>query len=164
MRLVRTDSLHAAAVPAAPERTRRPGAPLAVRLRVWAGVLELDRRLAEGVAPTSSPELALRARQLASRRSRHELAGALDAAVHAARRPSPSFAATPYVAAGAVLDAAPALALLARELRAKAEPPARGLALVSFLICDVGSPLYNARSAVTVREIAERALAALARA
>jgi hypothetical protein len=162
LRLVPADSLHAA--PSAPPRARRERVPLAVRLRVWASVLELDRRLAEGAAPTSSPALALRSRQLASRRSRRELAGALDAALRAARRPPAIWGGAPYVAAGEVLDGASELDALAAQLRTQADPPVRGLALVSFLVCDAGSPLYNSGSAVTVREMAARALAAVARA
>src|SRR5919108_256433 len=66
---------------------RRGAWPLALRLRVWAGSMRLDLRLAEGVRPARSPELTLRAQQLASARVRHQLAGALTAAVDAARRP-----------------------------------------------------------------------------
>jgi hypothetical protein len=38
----------------------------------------------------------------------------------------------------------------------------RGIALVSFLVCDPTSPLYNRHSPVTVRDIAQRARSALA--
>jgi hypothetical protein len=41
------------------------------------------------------------------------------------------------------------------------DPPVRGVALASFLVCDPMSPLYNSHSRVTVAEIAGRARAAL---
>jgi hypothetical protein len=53
---------------------------------------------------------------------------------------------------------------LARDLMTISDPPVRGVALVSFLLCDgTASPLYNRRSPVSVREIVEQARAALAR-
>jgi hypothetical protein len=129
---------------------------------VWAGSLELDRRLAEGVAPANSPELALRARQLASPRSRRELARALTDAIDIARRPyRPWTAAAPIVAAE-VAASATTLELLARDVETLDDAPVRALALVSFLVCDAGSPLHARRSPVTVLEIARRARAALA--
>jgi hypothetical protein len=137
-------------------------ASFALRVRVWAGSLQLDCRLAEGVRPTSSPELMLRAQQLASARSRRQLSGALTAAVDAASRPRGSWPpAAPIVATG-VLGAARPLERLADDLRTISDPPARGVALVSFLVCDPTSPLYNRHASVTVREIAERVRSALA--
>ena len=51
----------------------------------------------------------------------------------------------------------------AHELVAIEDPPVRGGALASFLVCEPSSPLYNRRSAVTVRELAQRARSALRR-
>jgi len=134
---------------------------MGLRMRVWAGALALDCRLAEGVWPTNSPELALRADQLTSARSRRALSGALIAAVDAARRPSrPGTARIPLATAG-VRDAAGLLGFLARDLMTISDPPVRGVALASFLVCDPMSPLYNRQSPVTVSEIAARARAAL---
>ena len=90
----------------APAITARPrawrGVPaLCLRVRVWASSLELDRGLAEGVRPTSSPELTLRAQQLASARSRHQLSSALTAAVDTASRPrGPWTTKAPIIATG----------------------------------------------------------------
>ena len=50
---------------------------------------------------------------------------------------------------------------LAGDLTSISDPPVRGVALVSFLVCDPMSPLYNSHSRVTVAEIAGRARAAL---
>jgi hypothetical protein len=135
---------------------------LGLRVRVWASSLQLDCRLAEGVRPTSSPELTLRARQLASARYRHQLSSALTAAVDTARRPRAPWTPKPPTVATAVLQAAEPLQRLAHELRTLSDPPVRGVALVSFLVCDPTSPLYNRHSPVTVREIAHRARSALA--
>ena len=132
-------------------------------MRVWAGSLGLDCRLAEGGAPTNSPELALRARQLVSDRSRRALAGALTDAVEVASRRRGPWAPKPTIAVAGVLDAAPVLRSLARDLMTISAPSARGVALVSFLVCDPTSPLYNRHSPVGVVEIAARARSALRR-
>jgi hypothetical protein len=135
---------------------------LGLRVRVWAGSLQLDCRLAEGARPSSSLELALRAQQLASARSRHQLANALTAALEAASQPRrPWTTRAPIVAPGVLLAAAP-LEQLAHDLRTISAPPVRGIALVSFLVCDPTSPLHNPDSPVTVRELAQRARSALA--
>jgi hypothetical protein len=134
---------------------------MGLRMRVWAGALGLDCRLAEGVWPTNSPELALRAHQLTSARSRRSLSTALTTAVDAARRPTgPRTARTPFAAEG-VLDATGVLGALARDLLTIDDPPVRGVALVSFLVCDPTSPLYNRDSPVSVAEVADRARSAL---
>jgi hypothetical protein len=134
---------------------------LGLRLRVWASSLELDCRLAEGVRPASSPELALRAQQLTSARSRDQLSSALIATIDAARRPRvPSTCKAPIVAT-AVLEAAGPMRRLAQDLKTIDDPPVRGVAFVSFLVCDPTSPLYNRHSPVTVREIIQRARSVL---
>ena len=73
---------------ASPPRARRGLPRMGLRMRVWAGALALDRRLAEGVGPANSPELELRARQLLGARSRRALSRALTTAVDVARQPT----------------------------------------------------------------------------
>ncbi len=137
---------------------------LALRLRVWARALELDRLLAEGTRPGCSRELTLRARQLTSARSRDALSSCLTAAVDTAAHPWRRSGCAAPLAVDPVLEAAGPLILLARDLRTVGDPPVGGVALVSWLVCDGGSsPLYNQKSPVSVREIAERARAALTR-
>jgi hypothetical protein len=136
---------------------------LHLRLRVWASSLALDCRLAEGARPTSSPELALRAQQLAAARSRRQLSSALSAAVDTATRPHRLWTARPPIATTGVRQAAESLERLAQDLRTISDPPVRSLALASFLMCDPTSPLYNRHSPITVREIAQRARSALLR-
>jgi hypothetical protein len=124
--------------------------------------LWLDSQLAEGVPETKSPDLHLRARQLATDRSRRALATALTGAVDAAARPRGLWPSRAPLARAAVLEAAGPLVSLARDLRTVDEPRVRGLALASYLVTDAGSPIYNRRSPVTVRELATRARNALA--
>jgi hypothetical protein len=143
-------------------RVRRRAPPLGLRVRVWAGSLQLDCRLAEGARSTSSPELTLRAQQLASARSRHQLASALIAAVDAASCPRRPWKPAPPIDATGVLEAAELVQRLAEDLTGIDDPPVRAVALASFLVCDPTSPLYNRHSPVTVREIAQRARSALA--
>jgi hypothetical protein len=89
------------------------------------------------------------------------VSGALKAAVGAARRPCrPGTAGIPLAAAG-VRHAAVPLRSLAHDLATIGDPPVRGMAIVSFLVCDPTSPLYNGHSPVTVAEIADRARSAL---
>ena len=134
----------------------------ALRLRVWALSSDLDRRLAEGAWPTNSPELELRAKQLSSARARRQLSGTLTAAVEEARSPRAPWSARAPLVMTEVRRAASLLERLAEDLVTVGDPRVRGIALVSFLVCDPGSPMYNRRSPVTVREMAQRARAALA--
>jgi hypothetical protein len=138
----------------------RQAVPLRLRVRVWFGSLALDTRLAEGASLSRSPELSLRARQLASDRTRQQLSDALTRAIDVAGRRAPRLPASPVASSG-VLAAKRSLLLLARDLRSIPDPSARGVALASFLVCDPTSPLYNRHSPVTVREVADRARSAL---
>jgi hypothetical protein len=133
-----------------------------LHLRVWLRSLELDRALAAGSAPSSSPELALRAELLVAERSRAALAAAVTAAVDAASAPAGTASFTP-IAAARVLEAAGPLVCLARELTTAEAPGVAGVALASLLVCDgAGSPLYEDRGGPSAREVALRARAALA--
>jgi hypothetical protein len=133
---------------------------LLLRLNVWANGLKLDTRLAEGVSPSSSPKLALRARQLLNVRSRRALAEALAGAAWTASRPDRRWSRTTEIAPAA-RTAVGSLRALAHDLEAIDEPCVRGVALASFLVCDPVSPLYSRSSPVTVRELADRARASL---
>jgi hypothetical protein len=147
--------------PARAGRTRGPRLGL-TRLRVWASSLELDRRLADGVAPATSAELALRARQLAAAGARQALCrGLLTVVDTAARRPVHPSAVAPVIAER-VTGAAGPLVALARDLRAVEDPPVRVLAQVSLLLCDGASPVFDRACAVPLRDLVLEARAALA--
>jgi hypothetical protein len=138
----------------------RQAVPLRLRVRVWFGSLALDTRLAEGASLSRSPELTLRARQLASDRTRRQLSDALTRAIDTASHPARRRPASPIASSG-VLAARRSLLSLAWDLRSIPDPSVRGVALASFLVCDPTSPLYNRHSPATVREIADRARSAL---
>ena len=135
---------------------------LMLHVRVWLNASALDARLAQGLPSMTSPELTLRAHQLASDRTRRALSKALTEVVDGAARPgSPRIATAPVDTAG-VLEAAGPLVSLARELRTTGDPAVRGVALASLLMSDgITSPLYNHRSPVTVRDLAQKARSAL---
>ena len=143
-----------------PAISTQPG-QLGLRLRVWVTSLKLDRRLAEGALPGSSPELGLRAEQLNSARSRHALSSCLTAVVDASGCPPGPWTRAVPIAKPRVVEAAGPVVCLARDLRTLDDPPVRGVALASWLVCDGSSPLYDPESPVTVREVAQRARAAL---
>ena len=120
----------------------------------------LDARLAAGEDPLSSPTLALRAAQLASRRSRHQLADALEHAWSRAREADALSSAIP-VDAEAVGIAWPALKQLAVALRSRERVGVRGVALTRVLLTEPGSALYGSRHPEELYERAREALLAL---
>ena len=132
-----------------PQRVRAdrgPAAParetFAVRWRARLRRAELDRSLAEGADPLTSPELRWRAQQLVSDRSRRRLATEIERAVEAAKtRPwLGGSAASPNRAE--IWRCRELLQALANDLR-EAEPVAlRGVALTAQLLHDGCSPLY----------------------
>jgi hypothetical protein len=103
---------------------------------------ELDRRLAAGMSPWHSDELALRARRITRRRSRSGLASGLSRAVRTTQGAT-GFSAAVRPHAGEVLEARAALLAIARRLRAPEPVAARGVAMVQLLLTDANSPLYQ---------------------
>jgi hypothetical protein len=120
----------------------------------------LDAQLAAGEDPFSSPALALRAAQLASRRLRRQLAGGLEHAWSGGRERGALSAAVP-VDANAVEIARPALEQLAEALRSRERIGVRGVALTQILLTTPGSALYRSRYPEELYERAREALFAL---
>jgi hypothetical protein len=146
----------------APRKRRASSARWALRLRVWANASALDALLGQGLPATDSPELTLRARQLASDRTRRALSMALTELVDGAARCDHARVASAPIDAAGVLAAAGPLVSLARELRTRNDPAVRGLALASVLVSDgTTSPLYNRRACSSVRDLALQARSAL---
>ena len=116
---------------------------LPVRGRVFLKRGALARRLAAGVSPAESPELARRAQQLCSPRNRRVLARGLERIIDAAEeRPQPYSSAVPLRRA-AILEAREGILELAAELRdIDHEVNVRGIALVERMLTDGGSALY----------------------
>jgi hypothetical protein len=129
-----------------------------ISVRLAAG--RLDALLAAGDDPFGSAALALRAAQLASRRTRAQLATGLDHALARERDPGALTAAAP-VDADAVELAQPALKQLTHALRARERVAIRGLAITQLLLSRPDSALYAARYPEQLYERAREALLAL---
>ena len=105
----------------------------------------LTRALAEGADPTGHDELALRARQLTSERTRGMLARTLRRSIADASRSARTRSAVPIIDRRAVIDAEAAIAEMIERLRAPRPVQAQGMALLERIItnADGSSPLYN---------------------
>jgi len=111
-----------------------------VRLRRW----QLDRELADAPHGESSPELALRGRQLADPREARALARSLRAVVTKADGPRAAlFASEVPVARAAVSEWREALLGIAERLEDPFAASPRGIARVLMLLTDGAGPLYN---------------------
>lgn len=129
-------------------RGPRPGragtvfAPSATtRLRARTRRLELDRALADGADPTSSPLLAARAAQLVGRANRYRLAAALEHLALTADAPARLFRTAPR--RGAVVANRTELMELAATLRQAGLLYARGLAILELVLIDGSGPAYR---------------------
>lgn len=130
-----------------------------ITARVVAG--RLDRALALGAAPESSPLLGVRAQTLAREGYRADLARSLQASVDEAfggYRPRICMA---PVQRAAVRSTAPLLRELVDRLLAPGAIPVRGIALVQLLLTDGTGPLYNPSGAAELRAFACAALDAM---
>ena len=111
------------------------------RLRARRRRLELDRALAEGADPASSPLLAARAAQLVRPASRYRLAAALEHLALTADAPVRLFRASPR--RGAVLANRAELMELATTLRRGGLLYARGIAILELVLIDGSGPAYR---------------------
>jgi hypothetical protein len=139
---------------------RSAAARLALRLRTAWRAPQLDRALARGVEPDSA-ELALRAKQLASRPSRTDLASALKAAVGRAHsQPLPLDPRTP-IRRDEVSRQSETLMGLAERLREDRPVDVQGVAMVRILVGDGTSSLYSNKGLDSLGHVARAALRAL---
>jgi hypothetical protein len=127
-----------------PDSERGPS--LWLRMRVAMNRLELDSAIADGADPRTTEALALRARQLADSGTRTRLAIAIENLFRLATiGPGPE-ATTSLVRAPfdryRVAANRPGLEELAGKVRGAGPHNVRGLAMVSLLVEDAGSPLY----------------------
>jgi hypothetical protein len=115
---------------------------------------QLDRQLADGCGADGREDRALRARQLADRRTRRQLARALRGAVVDADRPPHALqcAAVP-VFRRAVLPMREALLGLADRLDRPGQVNPCGVARTRLLVTDGAGPLYNPAPARTLGEM-----------
>jgi hypothetical protein len=123
-------------------RSQRPS--LRLRFRTWWKSSDLDAQLAEGVDPTQSPELTLRAQELATPRMRAELAFRVSRAVELADRGFEPGAITTRIPIRRTRVRACRLWLLQIVQRLRADRPlaVRGLAMTALLLEDGRGPLY----------------------
>jgi hypothetical protein len=151
-----------------PQRTIVTGGPLAMRPSRPAGRLlarllgaSLDRQLAAGRAPESSPLLAARAQRIVALRQRQELARIWERLLRTARRGPGTYHPAAPVCGDRVIAAEPAVRALAAGLRAPLPVAARGVAMATVLLTDALGPVYNPRSEVTLDAALAAALAQL---
>jgi hypothetical protein len=136
-------------------RERPPRFGLGVRMRAFIKRAELDGVLADGADPRESPELALRAHQLAKPDKRIRFARAIERVVSDAGSPEPQILLGVY-RRDPVLKNRLLLRALADRLRAGAPVRLRGLAMVDLMLYRSDGPLYGAQSAVQLeREVAD---------
>jgi hypothetical protein len=140
-------------------RTNRPRRWL--RSRVWLRRGTLDRMLAEGADPSSSPELAYRAAQLASPGARRSLAAGIARTIEAAEEPIRPLTSAVPLQRREILAARDPLAQLAGDIGSADPVQIRGLALVERLLTDGGSPLYVSHPELTLEDAVRHARAAL---
>ncbi|HEX3974691.1 MAG TPA: hypothetical protein VHW96_00420 [Solirubrobacteraceae bacterium] len=125
---------------------------LITRLRARGRRLELDRALAEGADPSSSPLLAARAGQLVRSSSRNRLASALERLALTADAPPTRFGAVPR--RRALRANRFALMDLAGTLRKGGVLYARGIAMLELVLIDGTGPAYtDARGEGLAREL-----------
>jgi len=136
--------------------------PVTLRARVAVRQVALTRQLADGADLAGAPELALRAHQLTTVRSRRRLARSLRATVAEARRPALARGGSSIVNRPAVLTAADALDLLVKRLHSPAPVTPQGMALASRLLTDADwSPLYSSADPGALRRLVIETTAAL---
>jgi len=152
------------AAPSQPQRTIVTGDPLAgwpSRLAVRPSRLadrlsarlfgaSLDRQLAAGREPESSPLLAARAQHIVALRSRRRLAGDWEHLLRSARRARGVYQRAVPVRRDRIIAAEPAIRELARRMTAPLPVPARGVAMATALLTDPLGPVFNPHSAVSL--------------
>jgi hypothetical protein len=132
---------------------------LGLRLRTWLRRDRLDKQLARGVDPRTSPELRLRAGQLSTAAERVRLAKDLEAVLRQAHEQTPQI--HRLVRRRQVRACADELVALALRLRDDQPIDPRGAAMTAQLLPDPRSPLYYARANVPLQEAARCARLAL---
>ena len=151
-----------------PQRTIIVGDPLTVRPsrvtdRLLARLLgaSLDRELAAGRPPESSPLLAARAQHIVAMRTRLQLARNWENLLRTVRRGPAAYHPALSVCRKQVIAAEPGVRELVRLLTAPLPVPARGVAMATAPLTDATGPVYNPRSQVSLAAAVEAAAAQL---
>jgi hypothetical protein len=129
------------------------GRPNRLRDRVAARLLaySLDRRLAAGSPPESSPLLASRARQLVAPASRRELVHNWEHLVDLARRGPSAGGPHAFLCRERIAACEADVGDMTDLLGASSPTQAAGVAMARQLLCDATGPLYNRRSPTDLR-------------
>jgi hypothetical protein len=136
----------------------RPGDRLRARVRAR----NLDRALASGEPPESTPALALRARRLMALSDRRAKAATYRRVLREASEEASRSSMRIRPRRGRVVAASAALSRLAEALAQPGPVAARGAAEASLLLTDGTGPLYNSANQTSLERYALRALAHLA--
>jgi hypothetical protein len=154
-----------------PQRTILTGVtgdPLAVRPsrvadRLLARLLgaSLDRRLAAGCPPESSPRLAARAQHIVALRTRRQVARNWENLLRRAGRGSGTYHPALSVCRKQVIAAEPGVRELVRLLMAPLPVAARGVAMATAPLTDATGPVYNPRSEASLADVLDAAIAEL---
>jgi hypothetical protein len=108
---------------------------------------ELTQELAEGIDPSVSEPLTLRAAQLTSERNRKTSARTLRRTIAEAHRPPMGRSAIPIIRRRAVIDAESTINATIERLSSSAPVRAQGMAMLERILTNAdNSPLYNAGS------------------
>ena len=144
-----------------PERPHRPS--LVLRARVWFKNVEIDTALAGGDDPTRTPELALRAEQLADPHTRARLATAIERLIAITDRGNRAAIATPLAPFRPwQVNANRSLLLgLADRLRDQGPHALPGVAMTSLMLEDGRRPLSFDDRSVTLERAVRACLTAL---
>ncbi len=135
---------------------------LRLRLRTARRRAELTRELAEGMNPSTRPELALRAAQLTGDRNRRAIARSLRRTISEAHKPPMTRSRMVLIQRAAVIDAESAINAMVERLRSPEPVQAQGMALAERILTNAdGSPLYNASEPGTLHDEMRGAAAAL---
>ena len=138
--------------------TRTTVAPaLLVRLRRGT----LDRALADGYDPFSSPALAVRAQQLEAPHEITLVAARMRSILHELDHPTPGFSARIPIQRAQVAAARPFIANLVERLATIEHPRAAGVARTRLLLTDGSSPVYAPFDPGALARLAWRAADAL---
>jgi hypothetical protein len=150
------------------QRTLVTGDPLAIRPsrltdRLLARMLgaSLDRQLAAGRTPESSPLLAARAQRIVAIRSRRQLARNWENLLRAARRTHGTHYPALPISSDEIIAAEAGVRELVRRITAPLPVAARGVAMAGVLLTDALGPVYRRRSPVTMAAALEAAITQL---
>jgi hypothetical protein len=135
---------------------------LADRVLARAFGASLDRQLAAGRPPESARLLAARAQHIVSVPSRKAVARNWDRLLRRAHRdPATRPTALAPLCTDQIAAAEPAIGVLMERLAAPLPVTAKGAALARLPLTDAIGPVYNSRSAVTLADLLDTAIANL---